>query len=72
MGEAADSTFKYRHIEIKQQADIPTAQFEIRQQLRFMDWLNCVDRFELDNHTIGHQQVETVSTVQLHPFVFER
>ena len=44
----------HRHIEIQKKSDAMAAQFEVRQQLCFMDRRDFFDSFQLNNNLISN------------------
>ncbi len=53
-----------RDIEIQEQAQIKSRQPEVRQHLRFMDRLDGIARFQLEDDGILNDQVQPVSAVK--------
>jgi hypothetical protein len=44
-------------------------EFEVREQLCFVDGENCLNRLVLDDDALGHQRVDAITHFNLDPFV---
>lgn len=66
--ESLDSVFELSDVEVTEQPRLHVGEFHIRQQLSFMDPLQSVDAFQLNNQFVFDQQINSVATIQLNPF----
>jgi hypothetical protein len=60
-----DSLCQDLNIEIDEQADLPPAELQVSQQLRFMQGLESVYSFQLNDEGVVYQKVQTISAIQV-------
>jgi hypothetical protein len=70
-GPPANTVFENWNVEVDQQTQLPAAEFEIAQELRFVDGLDHFDRLDLDHDHPFHQQVEPITTIEFGASVFD-
>src|SRR5258708_27305378 len=61
-----------RNVEIEQIAEFEAAEAQITQHLSSMDWKDCLKCFQLDDHQIVHQEVDSVAILDLQILVADR
>jgi hypothetical protein len=60
----ANAGFEQNHVEIQEEADPATGQAEIGQQLRLVNRLNRLYRFDFDDDARTDQQIKPVTGIQ--------
>src|SRR5258708_8747407 len=61
-----------RNVEIEQIAEFEAAEAQITQHLSSMDWKDCLKCFQLDDHQIVHQEVDSVAILDLQILVADQ
>lgn len=61
--QAPDTELEHRGVEVDQQSKTQAAEPQICQQLRLVDRLQPLHRFDLDDHTPIHEQIQPVRAV---------
>src|SRR5688572_2176168 len=51
------------HVEVEQQPELVAAELQVRDELRVMNRVNCVDRLQLDDDELVYQQIEPKTCV---------
>ena len=72
INQTPNSVFQHRHIEIHEKAHLAPGKPEVREQLSLMDWRQRIHGFDFNNHSPFDEQVQSVTAVQLHVFVYDR
>ena len=62
--EPFESILETENIKIDQQSDLSSTQFQVREQLRLVDWRDLIDCLELHDNKILDQQIQTVSDIK--------
>ncbi len=70
--DSANPLFEQPDVEINQETNLAARQVEVGQQLRFVDWRDLFDRFQLDNDLTIDEQVDSIATVDKDVFVNHR
>jgi hypothetical protein len=60
------------HVEVNQQADMNSAQAHVSQELRLMDWMNCVYTLDFHNHSVLDYEVHPKPQLDLLAFINHR
>src|SRR5262249_37753952 len=66
-----NSLLQSLHIEVDAQANFPSAESQIRQQLRLVDRLEALNGLDLNNDCARHENVDAVPTCELEPLVLQ-
>jgi len=53
------------NVEVQEESQRLIGELEVGQQLSFMYWKYAVDAFELDNHHVFNQQIDSEPRIQL-------
>ena len=69
---AMHSVAHSRHVEVQEQAKLAAAQFQIRQQLRQMNWKNAFDTFQLNDQAILDDEVNAIRDWNFDAVVHQR
>ena len=59
-------------MKIDQQPQLPSAKFEIAEQLSVVDRKQSFDGFDLHNDQVGHKKIQPITAVQPDAFVIQR
>lgn len=72
VGQSCDAVFEAGDIEVQKQADFLAAQFQIRDQLGFMERDHFFHGFQFDDDCIFNENVDPVADIQFHLVVNQR
>jgi hypothetical protein len=70
--ESLDAVPEHWDIEVQQQTDSHIAQPQVSEDLRFVHRSEALYRLDLDDNPIFHNDVQSITTVELHRFVEDR
>ena len=57
------------NVEINQQSDATSAQFQVGEKLCGVDWQQCFHGFKFNDHTVLDQKIDSISGVEMHAAV---
>ncbi|HUF68615.1 MAG TPA: hypothetical protein VMM79_08140, partial [Longimicrobiales bacterium] len=67
--DSAESIAEELHIEVEQQTDVVAGQFQVCQNLRDVDGVEPIDRFQLDYYAAFDKQIDPIAAVELRSLV---
>ena len=51
------------YVEVEEETERNTAEFEVSEELRFMNWFDRLDRLEFEYDFVFHDDIDAVATV---------
>jgi hypothetical protein len=57
------------YVEIDQEAGSHSREFHVREQLRFVDRHNAINRLKFHDQFAIHEKIDSITTIQKQPFV---
>jgi len=71
VNEAFHALFHEWDIEVQEKPDRPSAESQVREELRFVDRQQGVDRLDFNDNTVFDYEIQAVSTLQILALVLE-
>jgi hypothetical protein len=68
----SDTLTQVRDVEVNEESYTLATQFEVRQQLCFVDWMDGLNRFHFDDHLIFDKQIDAIAELDDKAIVFDR
>jgi hypothetical protein len=69
---SSDPLTQVRDVEVDEQSDTLATQFEVGEQLCFVDRKDGLNRFHFDDHLVFDEQIDAVAELDDEPIVFDR
>src|SRR5262245_39598025 len=68
---SANTILQDQHVEVYQQPDLPSSNFEIGQQLCLMNWGQCFNTLRFNNDSVRNNEIWLVHLIEPQSFVFK-
>src|SRR6266536_4313273 len=60
------------YVEVDEKTNLPATEFEVCQDLRFMDRQKLLDRLEFNQNLAGDEDIDAVTAIEKHAFIRHR